>query len=709
MTSIRNDSKTAAVYLFLLLFALPLQLMAASESGLVDPGKGANYESGTVPTAADLWKKAVLSEEDQDKRLTADLYADVHKQFPETPEAEKALWKSIGLNNELAKAGERDWEVLRNQYREYVSYYPGGKHVAQAYLGQGIALHYMDYQREALTYFKLCIKRFPEEPLASEAKLWLAKVLTDVGKTDEAEEIYNELATTVISRIKLRAVLGKAEILNSRGDYSAALKIYHDLNARNSNFFLDDIEALRIFGKTNIFAGNVERGQNQLIHYLNLSGDPMDRADVLFEIGESYWRQKKFQAAWKMYARVIEEGNENRRSVLFSHMRIAQYLDDPNRPRERWDKPSKLTDPEGDKPYLAVLDQFYNDPLAQEARDGLFWRFKARDDLKNMLDYGKNYLRLARLNEGTADKQETGRVFLALVETLLQKKKYKDLYDIYYSEYETVKDYPDGRLLYNVGRAMEALGLYEQAAVVYYRAMKWPLSPEDKIDLYYRRANVYLFMKDYEAAERLLTYLREIYKGKPEAGEIYSLSGRLREGQNKDREALEFYRKAVEETTSPDKAELSSSSAQTKLMPLRYKKSSNASAAGRLALLLDGSAALPEIEGYRKNGYLSGVDLQKMYASAGDILRKKGEYKKAAEIYGAALVEGLPTEGEVVQSVHLYLGDSLLAVQKREEGLKHYQEAAQGKDPLLKKMAQERLNQNDIEMGLSKLNKSGGR
>jgi tetratricopeptide (TPR) repeat protein len=371
-------------------------------------------------------------------------------------------------------------------------------------------------------------------------------------------------------------------------------------------------------------------------------------------------------------------------------MRLAQYLDDPNRPPEKWDIPHELTDAEGDKPYLEVLDRFYDDPFAQEARLGLFWRFRSRGDIDNMLDYGKNYLRLARADGEVEDKQTLGKVFLALAETLLEKQKYQEIYDIYYSEYEFIKDYPDGRLLYLVGQAMDALSLYDQAAVIYYRALKWPLPEADKINLYYKRANVYLLKGDLEAAERLLKYLLEIYQGEKEIGEVYSLSGRLREAQKREREALEFYRKAVEVMTSSD------------------KKSEYATDAVRLALLLDGSAAVPGIKGYLTSGYLSGPALQKMYASAGDVLRLAGEDQKAASMYMAALAEGLPQEGKVFQEVQLYLGDSLLALQKNEEAVEHYQKAVQGGDSLLRKMAQERLNQNAIEMELSRLKNGEG-
>ncbi len=691
MNTIWNDPKIFLLYLLIVFLSLPVELWAETGSGIVNPENDANNGVQVPLLPADLLKKADLSVKDKDKQVTADLYYEVHLQFPEAPEAENALWQSAALSEELARTGKKDWEAVRDLYREYISYHPGGEHIAPAYLGVGISLYYMNFRREALTYLNLSIKRFSEGVVPIKAKMHLAKVLADVGRIAEALEIYTEIAETgETTKVKLLALLGKAEILNSQQEYGAALAIYHDLAAKDPNFFREELEALRIFGKTNLFSGNVERGQNQLIHYLNLEEDSTNRSAVLFEIGESYWRQKKFQAAEKMFKRAIKEGDESQGPVIFSKMRVAQYLDDPNRPPEKWDRPHELTDSEGDVPYLIVLDLFYDDPFAQEARQGLFWRFRARGDVNNMLDYGKNYLRLTRMNGLLEDKQTVGEVFLALADTLLEKEKYQDLYDIYYSEYEYIKDYPNGRLLYLVGQAMDALALYDQAAVIYYRALKWPLSEEDKVNLYYKRANVYIIKGDHDSAERLLKYLRKIYRGQKKVGEAYSLSGRLREAQKKDREALGFYRKALEFMTFTD------------------KKSEYVADVVRLALLLDGSEAIVEIEGYMKSGLVSGLDLQKMYALAGNALRLAGENQKAAELYTAALAAALPQEGKVFQSVNLYLGDCLLAVQKREVAVEHYQKAIQGEDSLLRNMAQERLNQNAIEMELSKLKNGGG-
>lgn len=637
-------------------------------------------------SADEMFQKVTSTREEGDITGAIDLYQKIHTTFPDEAIGGKALWDLAGYKKQLALEGKGEWESARDAYREYISFYPGAKNISEAYFEIGVALNYMGYQRESLTYFKLCLKRLPSDELLGKVKLWQAKVFFAIGRFSEAEEKYQELSKHGDASIRLQAQMGKVEIFNSKKEFYSSLKIFHDLERQKPSFIFDAPEVLRFYGQTNILAGNIEKGRDQLLHYLNVAEGKVDRSEILFQVGESYWQQKKRQVAKKLFQRAIEEGQKRDRSIILSEMRIGQYLDDPLRKPAKWEMPHDLTDPIGDQPYLEVLDLFYEDPLAQDARLGLFRRFSARHDLAGMLDYGRNYLRMARLSEmSSVDKEKSGEVLLKLAEVLFAKQKYQDVYDLYYSEHEHVKNFPNGRLLYLVGQAMEAMAIYDQAAVIYYRALKWPLSKEDKIALYYRRANVYLRMGDLAASERLLTYLRKIYKGTKELGEILSYSGRLREAQKKEMEALVFYRQAAEIATFSE------------------KKAAYASDVIRLASALDSSTALYEINLYKEKGLLAGSALQEWYAKAGDTLRGLGKFSEAILAYNAALAEDLPKDSKVVQAVQLYLGDSLFALNENEKGLEQYKMASEGDDELLKTLAVERQNQKRIEFELSRM------
>jgi hypothetical protein len=687
-----NIIKKRVVFLLLLLVLTPC-LVSAEKPVNGDALEGAGLEEGSAketrvgPSLADLVVKAADAVKFKDDRLAGDLYRKINRDFPDTPEAVSALWSFAELQKKLAVDSKVEWEFARDAYKNFISFYPGSENAARAYFEVAKAHYFMSYQREALSYFKLCIKRFPDNELAGEAEYWQLRILIEIGRIADAKRKIEELADHEIAKVRLRAKVRLAEIHNLNKDFYSSLNIYHELASIKPDFYLDAPEALRIFGQANLLAGNSKKGRDQLIYYLNLAEDLTNRADIFFYLGESYWQEKKYLVARKMFERAIEKGVQGRQAVVFSQMRIAQYQDDPLRPPGKWEKKRDLNDPEGDKPYLKVLDLFYDDPIAQDARASLFMRFTARDDLDSMRDYGKNFLRSARLTKiGPEEKKKAGQILLALAEKMHKEKKYQELYELYFSEHEHVKDFPNGRFLYLVGKAMESLAMYDQAAVIYYRALKWPLSEEDKIDLYYRRANVYLSQGATDSAERLLKHLRKIYKGKKEIGEIMWYSGQLRESQKRAADSLKYYREAAEVMTFPS------------------KKAEYVSSVLRLVLELNsGKEALAEINSYKEKGVLVGADLQQWYARAGDTLRLQGHNSEAIEAYKSALADNLPQEGKSVQSAQLYIGDCYVAEGDEESGIANYKLAASGADEMLKQMAQERLNQKDIEHELSKI------
>ncbi len=300
----------------------------------------------------------------------------------------------------------------------------------------------------------------------------------------------------------------------------------------------------------NIRYGKIARGRNQLYHYLNLVGESLYRLEVMFELGDSYLVKTDIASAQKLYQQVVEEGNENEKEVLLSKLRMAQFLDNPKLKLSKWQRANDLKDEKGDVVYLNVLDRYFKDPLAQGARYGLFLRYKAREDLDKAYPVGRDFLRnLDPDTEKVENYDRVGVVLLYLADEFLKEKRYQDIYDLYFAEYRHVKEYPDGTILYKIGQALEALNLFDKAAVVYYRAQKWPLTDAEKIDLYYRRARVYLELQDFDSADRLLKHLRKVYKGTDSVGEVYSYSGKLFQALGDSNKALEFYVKAVDKPT----------------------------------------------------------------------------------------------------------------------------------------------------------------
>jgi len=267
------------------------------------------------------------------------------------------------------------------------------------------------------------------------------------------------------------------------------------------------------------------------------------------------------------------------------------------------------------------------------------------------------------------------------MEELLQKKDYEAVYYLYRDEHNTVTACENGRLLFLVGQALEAMALYDQAAVVYYRALGLKLTDPEKADLYFRRAEVYLAKKDWASANRLLAYLQENYKGKPEAGEIYYLSGRLSEEQGKYTEALAYYDKVTP--------------------PIAYPARKPAYAQGRLRMLFaleEYDEFLEALGQYKQDGWLAGEDLQDWYTRLADSLRHHDDKQAAIKIYLSAVGKDMPQEREEAQRVHLYLGDLFRIIGDKEKSRTFFKKAVAGPNSLWSKVARTKLNDVDINV-----------
>ena len=89
--------------------------------------------------------------------------------------------------------------------------------------------------------------------------------------------------------------------------------------------------------------------------------------------------------------------------------------------------------------------------------------------------------------------------------------------------------------------------------------------------------------------------------------------------------------------------------------------------------------------------------------------RVQGDFAKAKAAYNKGLVQGLPDKGDVVQEIHLSLGDVLFATGDQKQGLTHYQTAQQGDNPLWKKMATERVTQHELDSEMAAMKKGSAK
>ena len=644
-----------------------------------------------VETPAEVWQEAAEAAKAGDLAKAAAAYQRYYEKFREAEQAEEALWQAAQSIKQLTlKSATPEWGKVRDIFRRYGADFPKAKRAAEAYFEVGYAHYRMRFYREALIYFKLFLERYPDSPLRDRARLAQADTLFAVGRVAEALDIYKKVAESGDEEITAKALMGLGELMAASKDPVGALQTFATLFEKYPDYHHRDPELLRKLGLVYLRVGREEDARNSLFHYLNLAENSADRGEILFELAESYLRGGDGRTALKLYERVLEDGTREDRVAVLARFRRAEYMDSPERRTVKGQPASDLTDPEGDKPFLAAIAAHPGDPITQDARRALFLRYQARNNAESAADLGRSYLHHDKPGLATGKKENfSGRILLYLGEGFLARKEYDKLYQLYVSEYRQVSTLDNGRFLYLVGQALEALSLLDQASAVYFRAQALPLTDEDKADLYSRRAEVYLLQKNLAAADRLLRYALGIYRDSEYLAEFHYLTGKLNEAQGKKNEALAFYAKATTAAPVPAKIKVY---VEARLRML-----------ATLGLYPEGLEVLSRS---RQKQWLGPEALQGWYREFGDGLVGQ-DAKSAIDAYLAGVNGDMPKDSKAAQQIHLQLGDLFRKGGEMEKGRGHLQKAQAGPDELLKKKAKNILNQ--IEIDLGRKSKKGSR
>lgn len=656
-----------------------------------EPPKRQEIDAAAQPG---LWQKAETALAEEDKRAAARLFYRFYSESSDSPKAEEALLSSARLYKDLAmEEKDPDWERVRDLYRMFFSTYPDAPAAAEAYFEVGKAYFHMRFFREALIYFKLFGQRYPGSDLADQARYWQAKAYFEVGQLDEAAAIFKEISKNKEQALRIKGLIGLGDTLFAKKEYHEAFIAFDRIMKKFPAYYRQDPELLIRLGYADFKLGKEEQGRKELFYYLNLVEKSPRSAEVLFALGESYHRQHEDAVAQQLYAKALAAGTAGERAVVLARFRQAQFLDDPNQKLPAWQKRGDLTNPAGDRPYIAVLDHYFDEPIAQDARYGLLLRYMARENYQDAFAVGKNYLR--HVDAGGVERKavETilGKILVRWAEDFLRQKDYARVYELYKNEYAYVSAYENGRLLYLVGQALQAMELYDQAAVVYYRSLALPLTEQEKADLYFRRAEVYIAGKDWQAADRLLRYLRGIYKGKSEINEVYYLSGRFAEARAQYDDALALYSKIEPDTAPPARRPVY---AEARL--------------GMLLALKKYDELFAALNRYQEQGdWLPEEALQAWYGRLGEVMEKRDDMQQAIAAYLMAVAEEMPQGTETAQKIHLDLGKIFFDRGEMASSRSHFEMAKAGASPLLSKLAEEQLNQLEIKGMLSDLQALG--
>jgi len=613
------------------------------------------------PDAAMIITRAAAAAKAGDLSHAIELYSSVSRLFPNDEKVPEALWQAAELSRLEAGKGKADWQDVRGMYRDFVVAAPGSPRIVAAYLEIARINLRLRLYPEARSYLRLIVKKYPNSALMDEAWLMTARVEMAMGRLGVAEEHARKVFKSRSQEKRLRATMLLAEILSDRGRLSRAVSLIRRIEPKLAKGSAEYAEAIRIKGRSQLLMADpvsLRKGRENLFYYLNIIDDRDAALETSLLLAEGFLKEKNYPAAKSLLTRVEKGVDHDSLSGLRARFLLAMIRDlglagpPPSGKNKSWQSG-------GDEVFHQIIRRIGRRDEVQLARYVLMRRLLVRGDDDGAYVQGRAYL----LDGGGEWRNRVLADAEAILErrytALLGKQDNPRVYEDYRKEYPVIRMFDKGKILYLVGRALENMGLYDQASVVYYRALGKKLDDKVRDDLYVHRARTYLAAADLESADRLLKYLRGRYKKGPAAAEIRYLSGRLLVLQDRADEAMAMLDAAFKMPAGAD----------TMAGLIRE--------AGPMLIRLNRLDQLSrQLRRCAKIKCLAPEELQGNYVLLGDALRRHGRDVDAVSAYRRAVAVG-PAESAGGQKAAFYLGRGVGGT----DGEKILAKVAQGDTP----------------------------
>lgn len=158
------------------------------------------------------------------------------------------------------------------------------------------------YLPEATTYLRLAATRFPDSPWGQKALLMLMrndKLLGDAkGGHDFYKKLIRQFPNTLVGKTAWIILANKAVDAGNINEVAIEMQRLED---SSPDIGLSVPKFLDLKAKVLAAKGKEAEAREKWMHYINLTQSADEAAETLFNIGDSYKREKKFQDAIKCY------------------------------------------------------------------------------------------------------------------------------------------------------------------------------------------------------------------------------------------------------------------------------------------------------------------------------------------------------------------------------------------------------------------------
>lgn len=586
---------------------------------------------GKEDISAIAWYQVGLCYYNLDKFYEARIaYEYLAQKFPQHSLAKDARYSILLTYQKQSKITE-----LLREYNGFFQAYPKDELISKMGFIVGEALYKQGKYKEAIDEYNKEIERAPKGEFAENSLYRIGDCYISLNNFSEAIKSYEQfLKKYPKSQSAALANFESAYAYTALNQYEQALKLYQSIQQKYPQAeFMDQV--IHNIGLCNYRSGNF----NEAIKSYKMVLEKFPKSDllplVLYDTGNAYLSINMFDEALKTYERLIGKYPGSEAATLASYqVAVTHYY------RGEFDKTIQYCQ--------KFITQYPDSPLTEKTS------FLVSEAYLKKRDYPKAIEQLRGLIGQSATKTDiAAKAQFKIGEILYSAGKYDEAL----SEFKMLLEkYPGSQsvneAVSRISRIYRQQKRYEEAIKTLQEIIvKFSNDKKLSAELYCALGDLYVQQQDYGQAFKTIGPVLSSYPDIPLSPESSYLVGKILLKAEKEKEAVEFYKKVLLRSSDPEQTE----KALFGLGQAHIKLKMWTDAAGDFESLL--------------SRYLFSAFASQAKLGLAMCLYEQGKYDKAIEIYKELLTK---YKDETMAEAMYQLGNCYFSLKDYEEASRHY-------------------------------------
>ena len=231
------------------------------------------------------------------------------------------------LGNRVARSSGGDKEAFQQLtagLKQFIRSYPDAPEAAEAYYLLGEGYLNAGFESEGMANLQIAAQKFPESPWAEEALMALLRYMEKSGGKGKNEAFYRNLIKKYPnSKAGRIAIIASGMERLAKGQKAKVSLELENMEKDNPNLFLEVPMALDLKARILSMDGKEEEARALWLQYLNLASSKSAKTQTIFNIAESFFREKQWVQARKYYGLLVT-GYPDARELSLARFRLMQ-------------------------------------------------------------------------------------------------------------------------------------------------------------------------------------------------------------------------------------------------------------------------------------------------------------------------------------------------------------------------------------------------